>query len=36
MDMGDEEGAKQILEEVASEGSEDQREEARLLLQRVG
>ncbi len=36
MDMGDEEGAKQILEEVASEGSEDQREEAKLLLQRVG
>jgi pilus assembly protein FimV len=36
MDMGDEEGAKQILEEVATEGSDDQREEARLLLQRVG
>ncbi len=36
MDMGDEEGARQILEEVASEGSDDQREQARQLLQRVG
>ena len=35
LDMGDEDGARQILEEVASEGSGEQKEEARLLLQRL-
>ena len=36
LDMGDEEGAKQILEEVAVEGSADQKEEAKVLLERLG
>jgi pilus assembly protein FimV len=36
IDMGDEDGARQILEEVASEGSEEQRQEAGRLIQRLG
>ena len=36
MDMGDEDGARQILEEVAAEGNEDIRAEARALLERIG
>jgi pilus assembly protein FimV len=36
MDMGDEDGARQILEEVIAEGSEEQQEEARQLLARIG
>lgn len=35
LDMGDEDGAKQILEEVVMEGSESQKEEARALLERL-
>ncbi len=35
LDMGDEDGAKQILEEVVLEGSESQKEEARALLERL-
>jgi len=36
MDMGDEDGARQILEEVAAEGNEEIRAEARALLERIG
>ncbi len=36
LDMGDEDGARQILEEVAAEGSEELQEEARDLLERIG
>ena len=36
MDMGDEDGAPQILEEVAAEGNEEIRAEARALLERIG
>lgn len=36
MDMGDEDGARQILEEVAAEGSEEQKAEAGELLERIG
>jgi pilus assembly protein FimV len=36
MDMGDEDGARQILEEVITEGSEEQQDEARQLLARIG
>jgi pilus assembly protein FimV len=36
MDMGDEDGARQILEEVIAEGSEEQQDEARQLLARIG
>lgn len=36
MDMGDDDGARQILEEVAAEGSEELQEEARALLDRIG
>ena len=36
MDMGDDDGAKQILEEVAAEGTEDLQAEARALLERIG
>jgi pilus assembly protein FimV len=35
LDMGDEDGAKQILEEVAVEGSAGQKEEAKVLLERL-
>lgn len=35
VDMGDAEGAKSILEEVASEGSEEQKGEAQELLQNI-
>ncbi|MEH6567784.1 MAG: FimV/HubP family polar landmark protein [Halioglobus sp.] len=35
LDMGDEDGAKQILEEVAVEGSAGQKEEAKILLERL-
>ena len=35
LDMGDEDGAKQILEEVAIEGSAGQKEEAKILLERL-
>jgi pilus assembly protein FimV len=36
LDMGDEEGARQILEEVLIEGSEEQKTEASVLLERIG
>ncbi len=36
MDMGDENGARQILEEVVAEGSEEQKAEAGALLDRIG
>lgn len=36
MDMGDESGARQILEEVVAEGSEEQKTEAGALLERIG
>jgi len=36
LDMGDDEGAKQILEEVMVEGSEQLKAEARVLLDRIG
>ena len=36
IDMGDEEGARQILEEVAAEGSSEQRQEATSLIGRLG
>lgn len=35
LDMGDEDGARQILEEVVAEGSEEQKTEARELLDRI-
>ncbi|MFT4822585.1 MAG: pilus assembly protein FimV [Cryomorphaceae bacterium] len=35
LDMGDEDGAKQILEEVATDGSAGQKEEAKTLLERL-
>ena len=36
MDMGDEDGARQILEEVAADGDAEQQQEARTLLERLG
>jgi pilus assembly protein FimV len=36
LDMGDEDGARQILEEVSAQGSGEQQEEARTLLERIG
>jgi pilus assembly protein FimV len=36
MDMGDDDGARQILEEVAAEGNEELQAEARALLDRIG
>ncbi len=36
IDMGDEDGARQILEEVAAEGDEEIQAEARALLERIG
>jgi pilus assembly protein FimV len=36
LDMGDEDGARQILEEVAAEGSDELKAEARALLDRIG
>jgi pilus assembly protein FimV len=36
LDMGDDDGAKVILEEVINEGSGEQQEEARALLERLG
>jgi pilus assembly protein FimV len=36
LDMGDEGGARQILEEVAAEGDEELQAEARALLDRIG
>lgn len=36
LDMGDQNGAKQIFEEVIAEGSEEQKEEARAMLERLG
>lgn len=36
MDMGDEDGARQILEEVAAEGNEELQAEAQALLERIG
>jgi pilus assembly protein FimV len=36
MDMGDEDGARQILEEVAAEGNEELQAEARALMERIG
>ena len=36
LDMGDEDGARQILEEVVAEGSEEQKSEASELLERIG
>ncbi|TGD71399.1 hypothetical protein E4634_19205 [Mangrovimicrobium sediminis] len=35
IDMGDEDGARQILEEVVAEGSEENRSEAQALLDRI-
>lgn len=35
VDMGDQEGAKEILDEVLLEGSEDQQEQARLMLSKL-
>ncbi len=35
LDMGDEDGARQILEEVIAEGSDEYRAEAEALLQRI-
>ena len=36
IDMGDEDGARQILEEVAADGDTDQQSEAKSLLERLG
>jgi pilus assembly protein FimV len=36
VDMGDLQGARDILEEVAEEGSGEQREQAAALLERIG
>jgi pilus assembly protein FimV len=36
MDMGDDDGARQILEEVAAEGNEELQAEAKALLERIG
>ena len=36
LDMGDDEGARQILDEVIAEGSEELQAEARVLLDRIG
>ncbi len=36
LDMGDDDGARQILNEVVAEGSEDLQAEARALLHRIG
>ena len=36
LDMGDDDGARQILEEVVAEGSEELQAEARALLERIG
>lgn len=36
LDMGDDDGARQILEEVLTEGTEDLKAEARGLLERIG
>jgi len=36
LDMGDDDGARQILDEVIAEGSEEIRAEARALLDRIG
>ncbi|MFN2327645.1 MAG: FimV/HubP family polar landmark protein [Chromatocurvus sp.] len=36
LDMGDDDGASRILEQVASAGSEEQQREARALLDRIG
>lgn len=35
LDMGDEDGARQILEEIAADGSAGQKEEAKILLERL-
>ncbi len=35
LDMGDQDGARQIFEEVIAEGSEEQKEEARALIERL-
>jgi pilus assembly protein FimV len=36
LDMGDDDGARQILDEVVTEGSEELKAEARILLDRIG
>jgi pilus assembly protein FimV len=36
LDMGDDDGARQILDEVVAEGSEELKAEARALLDRIG
>ena len=36
LDMGDDDGARQILEEVVAEGTEELKAEARTLLDRIG
>jgi len=36
LDMGDDEGARQILDEVVAEGTDDLKSEARTLLSRIG
>jgi len=36
LDMGDDDGARQILDEVVADGSDDLKAEARVLLHRIG
>ncbi|MEP4485029.1 MAG: FimV/HubP family polar landmark protein [Halioglobus sp.] len=36
LDMGDEDGAKLILDEVIAEGNDEQQQEARALIERIG
>jgi pilus assembly protein FimV len=36
IDMGDQDGAKDILDEVVQEGSDEQKQEAEELLSRIG
>jgi pilus assembly protein FimV len=36
LDMGDDDGARQILDEVVAEGTEDLKAEAQALLSRIG
>ena len=36
LDMGDDDGARQILDEVIAEGTEELKAEARALLDRIG
>ena len=36
LDMGDDDGARQILDEIVAEGSDDLKSEAQILLDRIG